>query len=147
MLDLWQQVRLEAMGTRHALSLAAYEYTFNQLAPTGSAVRPRWLAEIEPDPLNPEYLHSNPPLYYVIPGRQIPRSTHTINVVVPGISNFRKRFGGAEFLLYSVGGDGANNVAIEVQNTVEDVPGADYLIWPPLLSLVREDLMNLGQLQ
>ena len=43
LLDDWQQIRLEAMGTRHALALAAYTYAQNQHAPSASSVRPRWL--------------------------------------------------------------------------------------------------------
>ena len=147
LLDLWQQVRLEAIGTRHALALAGYEYVFNQLAPAPTSVRPRWLVDVEPDPLNPQYLRSNPGLAYIIPGRHTNNPVHEINVVIEGYSNFQKRFRNDEFLLYSVGGDGANNMATEIQNTVEDVPGADYLIWPPVLSLLRENLQTSGQLR
>ncbi len=147
LLDLWQQVRLEAIGTRHALALAGYEYAFNQLAPAPTSVRPRWLVDVEPDPLNPQYLRSNPGLAYIIPGRHTNNPVHEINVVIEGYSNFQKRFRDDEFLLYSVGGDGANNMATEIQNTVEDVPGADYLIWPPVLSLLRENLQTSGQLR
>lgn len=147
LLGLWQQVRLEAIGTRHALALAGYEYAFNQIAPTASSIRPRWIVDIEPDPLNSEYLRSNPSLQYVVPGRQTPRETHTVNIVLEGESNFSKRFRGDEFLLFSVGGDSQSNVAVEVQNTPENVPGADYLIWPPILSLLRENLQANGQLR
>ncbi len=147
LLDLWQQVRLEAIGTRHALALAGYEYAFHQLAPAPSSVRPRWIVDVEPDPLNPQYLRSNPGLAYIIPGRHTNSPVHQVNVVIEGYSNFQKRFRDDEFLLYSVGGDGANNMATEIQNTVEDVPGADYLIWPPVLSLLRENLHTTGQLR
>ncbi len=147
MLDHWQQIRLESMGTRHALALAAYEYAQNQQAPSASSVRPRWLPKIEADPLNSEYLRSNPSLKYVIPGRHIRQSVHTVNLVFTGYANFRKRFTGDDFLLYSVGADSQDNVAVEIQNTPEFVPGADYLIWPPVLSLLRENRMTLGQLR
>lgn len=147
LLGHWQRVRLEAIGTRHALALAGYEYAFNQIAPTASSVRPRWIVEIEPDPLNSQYLRSNPSLQYIIPGRQTPEPTHTVNIVIEGEANFSKRFRDDEFLLFSVGGDSQSNVAVEVQNTPENIPGADYLIWPPVLSLMRENLQTIGQLR
>ena len=147
LLDDWQQIRLEAMGTRHALALAAYTYAQNQHAPSASSVRPRWLPVIEADPLSNQYLRSNPSLRYVIPGRQINVAMHRINLVFSSYANFGKNFTGDEFLLYSVGADSRDNVAVEVQNTPELVPGADYLIWPPTLSLLRENLMTMSQLQ
>lgn len=143
--DHWQQLRVEAVGTRHALALVGYSYRFNSFPPAASSVRPRWLAQIELDPLNADARQRGQSLRYILPGRDTPTDVHTVNVVVQGYPNFQKRLRDDTFILYSEGTDDADNLAREVQNTMDPVAGADYLLWPPLTSLLREELERTGQ--
>jgi hypothetical protein len=50
-------------------------------------------------------------------------------------------------VIYSVGSDNANNVVANVQNTPVVVRGADYMVWPPVLSLYRQHLTDLDLLK
>jgi hypothetical protein len=45
-------------------------------------------------------------------------------------------------ILYSVGSDNTRQQARRVQNTTQLVQGADYLIWPPVISLNRQYLRD-----
>jgi hypothetical protein len=51
------------------------------------------------------------------------------------------------FVLYSRGSDNAKNYAKKNQNTAAVVENADYLLWPPVLSLHRQRLLDLDQLK
>jgi len=61
--------------------------------------------------------------------------------------NFTAKVAQDQFVLYSVGVDGARNWAKRVQNTYENVPNSDYLIWPPVTSLYRQHLIESGKLK
>jgi hypothetical protein len=71
---------------------------------------------------------------------------HDMNIVTPN-ANFSRRIGEDQFVLYSVGGNGGKDWARQIQNTAENAAGADYLIWPPIVSLQRQHLIERGQLK
>ena len=129
-------------------------YANKTLAPTIASIRPKWLKQLDADPFNPNRARGNqPPLEFFVPIRDQPRGEreeakpHEVNVFVPGGANFLVRFKDDQFILYSVGRDGAKNWASRVQNTWELATGADYLIWPPVLSLYRQHLIDTGALK
>lgn len=144
--DLMQTLRTEVVGTRQSLALMAYSYRYGAFAPKISSVRPVWLVELAPDPLLTPDRGLRPPMEYFVPGRDTPGPTHTMNIVMGDGVNFSKNFDDSEFIVYSVGTDEQRNWATDVQNTMEVVFGADYLIWPPQISLVREELRRRGEL-
>lgn len=149
-----QALRTEIVGTRETLGLVGFWYANKTLAPTIASIRPKWLKQLDADPFNPNRARGNqPPLEFFVPIRDQPRGEreeakpHEVNVFVPGGANFLVRFKDDQFILYSVGRDGAKNWASRVQNTWELATGADYLIWPPVLSLYRQHLIDTGALK
>ena len=126
----------------------------SQVPPAITSVRPRWVKSFEADPFNPSRARGElPPLQYFVPIRDQtfgPREEpkpHAVSVFMPDQANFDLKFKQDQFLIYSVGSDGAKNFASKVQNTSSRVLGADYLIWPPIKSLYRQYLMDKGQLK
>lgn len=146
--DLRRQVRLEVLGTRHALSMVGISYASGMLQrDADAAAGRRWVTAEEDDPYNPTGRDrgANPRLQYILPGVTTGSgSTHVMSIVVPGRRNFSRNFDNRDFILYSVGRDGAANGATRIQNTVELVVDSDYLIWPPVLSLIRQNEIDQG---
>lgn len=153
--DLRQVVWAEAVGTRHALALYCAKLDGGQWPPTLASVRPIWIAQLEADPFNPRRERgAKPPLEYFVPirdtksqfgEREDPRP-HEMSIVTPE-SNFSRRIGEDQCVLYSVGGNGGKDWARRIQNSSSNVANADYLIWPPVLSLQRQHLVESGQLK
>ncbi len=143
-----QRLRVEAAGTRTALAVVAYVSSRGAFPPSLSAVRPRYVKRLDVDPYNPNRLGgARPPMEYFVPNKINYRQTgpreaiqpHEMNVVT-GDRNFKLSIEDDQFVIYSVGRDGGKNIAAIVQNSDELAAGTDYLIWPPLLSLRRQDL-------
>jgi hypothetical protein len=162
MVDQRQIIRTEAGGTSHALAVVAYYYASKTFPVTKAAVRPSYIEKIPADPFNPpdERRQLYPNFEYFVPIRDTkdrfgPREDpkpHRANIVVPGGQAFDVPLGDDQFVLYSVGSDNAKNWADRVQNVARGaegrpVQGADYLIWPPVLSLYRRHLQDIGQLK
>jgi hypothetical protein len=153
--ELRQIVATEAMATRHALAVYCAKLDGGQWPPTLAAVRPIWITQLEADPFNPRRDRgAKPPLEYFVPirdtraqfgDREDPRP-HEMNIVTSE-GNFARRIGDDQFVLYSVGGNGGKDWARRVQNTHENVANADYLVWPPVLSLQRQHLVETGQIK
>jgi len=150
---LRQAARTEAVGTRQALAVGGYLVLNRSWPPTVESTRPRFVRAIEADPLNPDRAAGRTPaMEYFVPNgvnarplgpRDEPRP-HRIEVVNPRGTNFAAFVPGDNFVMYSVGADGARGWADQVQNTAA-AKGADYLIWPPLLTLERAYLKQVGQ--
>jgi hypothetical protein len=51
------------------------------------------------------------------------------------------------FALYSLGSDANDDFTRRVQNTAVVLRGADYLLFPPVLSLHRQNLIDRGDLK
>lgn len=149
MIELRQQLRAEAAGTRAALGIVGFFYQTRQLPPTLASIRPRWIPELEADPYNPDRgRERRPPLEYFVPVRDTAAQgggPHEMNVVAYD-SNFRLRLGQDQFVLYSVGPDRRKDWARFVSNDPGAVRG-DYLFWPPVISLLRIDLDQQGMLE
>jgi hypothetical protein len=152
---LRQALRAESVGTRHALGLFGFSLIGNSFPLDIAGIRPRFLKEIEMDPFNPNRKNgAKPPMAFFVPMRdtkdQFPGRTpepSELAVIAPNGENFTARLGQDQFVLYSVGADGARNWARRVQNTPDNVPNADYLIWPPVVSLYRLHLIEAGKIK
>lgn len=151
-----QRVMTEVVGTRTAIALRAYIEVHRQFPPVISALAPEYLPAIEADPYNPNRARgAQPPLEYFVPWtinhrvpgpRDVNLPPHQINIVLGSGHNFRRLIGKDRFVLYSVGPNGGDEKAVDVQNASEFNPG-DYLIWPPVLSLYRQYLSEQGQFE
>lgn len=154
---LRQEARVELVGTRMAMGIVGYFYETKNFPPHISSIRPKWVRQIDADPFNPARDRGQqPPLEYFVPmrdtrdqvgAREDPKP-HEMSVFVPGKGNFSVRMRDDQFVLYSVGVDGAKNWARKVTNTLDrSVKDADFLIWPPVHALYRQYLIDNNQLK
>lgn len=154
--DLRQVLRVELAGTRDAMGLVGF-YAANRAYPLDlSAIRPRFVTELEADPFAaPGAGGRQPPLLFFVPIRDTrdrfpAKSTvppHEISVIVADAPNVAISLRDDQFVLYSVGADGSKQWADEAQNTPDAPAGRDYLLWPPVLSIVRDSLVQSGDLK
>jgi hypothetical protein len=153
-----QIVRVEAAGTRAGLGVVGATYARQSFPPQLSAIRPRWVPVLDDDPYNPTARDINPPqpqpLEYFVPMRDTPRNArgepepYVMDVVTTDPAHpLTLRMTDDTFVIYSWGSDNAKNFARRTQNTHEVVQGADYLLWPPVWSLQRKNLRDLGRLK
>ncbi|MBK7404998.1 MAG: hypothetical protein IPJ41_10280 [Phycisphaerales bacterium] len=150
------ELTVELAGTRDSMGLVGF-YAENRAYPLDlSAIRPRFVTELEGDPFAaPGAGGRQPPLIFFVPIRDTkdrfpPRATippHEISVIVADAPNVAIALRDDQFVLYSVGADGSKQWADEAQNTTDAPAGRDYLLWPPVLSIVRETLVQSGDLK
>ncbi|HZW09437.1 MAG TPA: hypothetical protein VFF69_05995 [Phycisphaerales bacterium] len=146
-------LRVETVGSRGALGLVGFYYETHAYPLDLSAIRPRYVRELEGDPFaQPSQGGRRPPLTFFVPirdtkdrfsDRQTP-PPHEISVLTPDAPNVMISLRDDQFVLYSVGPDGARQWAEEVQNTADAPAGRDYLLWPPVMSIVRDSLAQSG---
>lgn len=135
---------VEASGTR--MSLAAYAFILAQRRqpPDLASTRPAIIDTNDIDPMDPGRKRF---LGYVIPptGKdlQIVVFPEFLGVRTP---SFQVLVPSTSYIVYSVGPDGVDNQGRRFTQTVPDDKG-DYLIWPPVLSLSRQNLMDSGSLK
>lgn len=151
-----ERVLTEIVGTRTALAIAAYVKANRRFPPLISSLVPEYLAELEADPYNPNRSRgAKPPLEYFVPWtindrtpteRDINPPPHEMNIIIGGGFNFQRRVGKDQFILYSVGPNGGNEKAQNIENSSK-LNAGDYLLWPPVLSLHRQYLRDQGQFQ
>lgn len=148
-----QILRTELLGTQNALGLVAFNTQNGRYPLDLSGIRPRYIKDVGIDPFNPSVAEGRqPPLVFFVPVRDTAdrftgRPTtppHEISILVEDAPNVSVLLREDQFVLYSVGADGAGQWADEVQNSADAPPGRDYLIWPPELSVVRDTLINSG---
>lgn len=146
----------ESRGTRHALGVMAFARDTGNLPTSLAATRPRYVPRLDDDPLNrTRFTGGEPPLEYFVPIRDTARGRdardqgqpHEVVIINPDGTDVAFRLREDQFVLYSVGSDGQKNWAEEVQNTMDAPSGRDYLFWPPVLSLLRQDLIDTGRLR
>jgi hypothetical protein len=147
-------LRVENIGSRDALGLVGFYYETRAYPLDLSAIRPRYVRELEGDPFAPPAQGGRrPPLAFFVPirdtrdrfsERQTP-PPHEMSILVPDAPNFSISLRDDQFVLYSVGADGAKQWADEVQNSADAPPGRDYLLWPPVMSIVRDSLVQSGR--
>jgi hypothetical protein len=147
-----QVLRAHYVGARSALALVAFNKANRTLAPQIESVTPKFIKAVEADPFNPDRAAGRrPPLEYFVPirdqvfGAKEDKRPHTLSVFTPdpGV-NFKIDLGQDQFVLYSRGPDGAKNWATTVtMQPARAFPG-DMLLWPPVVSLSRQELVRTG---
>jgi hypothetical protein len=151
---LRQVLRTELTGTRDALGLAAFHEVNGSYPLDLSGIRPTFVEQIGIDPFDPAVADGrSPPLRFFVPVRDtadrfrgrtvVP--PHEISILVQYAPNASILLREDQFVLYSVGADGAAGWADEVQNSPDAPAGRDYLLWPPVLSVVRDTLVQAGR--
>lgn len=151
-----QLVKLELGGTRSSLAALAFTYRNGTFPPTLASPRPLFTHEVDVDFFNTGAgdTFTKPSFNYIRPGLDGGKDkekgvTSVIVAQVPDTENatFSLTFKNESMVIYSVGSDNANNVVANVQNTPVVVRGADYMVWPPVLSLYRQHLTDLDLLK
>jgi hypothetical protein len=144
-------LQTEVAGTRMALSIYGFYRQNNAFPPDISAIRPRYVPVVDIDPYSP----AKKPLGYFVPirddvPRQDPRRNPQpwlIKCYPPKPYNtFEIPLRADTFVLFSVGPDGVSVNAKDATQYDPELEG-DYLLWPPMLSLGRQDLLDRGQLK
>ena len=146
--DLRQVVAVESVGVRTSLGLLGYFYSNKAFARVVTSASPAWL-EKEGDPFNAEGRDRSgfQPLQYFRPITETNGVPHNMTVVPGTGENFVAPLKDDVWVLYSVGSDNQANYAKVVQNTSQRVTAADYIIWPPMASLIRKNLKDTGRLK
>jgi hypothetical protein len=150
-----QILRTQIVGTRCALGMVAFYYRSKDFPQRLEAIRPTFVKVIEADPFNPDRAGGKqPPLEYFVPVRDQTFGTredpkpHEMNVLPRGGGlNFQVKVDRDQFILYSVGPDGRKDWAKDVSGEPTAKAVGDLLIWPPITSLMRQRLMETGQLK
>jgi hypothetical protein len=138
-----QAAETEIVGARTALACVGVYVTTNNQPNLITAIRPRWVKSIDADPFSSD--RAKPPLQYFVP--RTPFEAAVVERTPRGKQNFSVPITGDSFVLYSHGSDNADAKARRIENTWEVVRGADYLIWPPALSVFRQHLLDSGELE
>ncbi|MBL8758072.1 MAG: hypothetical protein JNK35_06545 [Phycisphaerae bacterium] len=149
--ELRIRLRVELGGTRVALALNGFCIGQKGNFPRDiTAVRPAFVPSIDLDPLNRT---EGSPYKFFVPVRDAiqdpnnPTVDHTLNVIPGGnFPSFSRRLNEEYFVLYSAGPDGDLDGARRLTQMAEE-DKADYLIWPPVMGLLREKLVADGALK
>lgn len=146
------------VGTRCALGLVAFHHRNRGFPKALAGIRPQYVKDLGVDPFSAtgRDLGTGAPLEFFVPIRDTrerfgPRQTptpHEINVFTPGGEfNFKAKVDQDQFVLYSVGPNGRKEWAENATGTpVRDSIG-DLLLWPPVMSLYREEQQRTGRLK
>ncbi|PHQ82113.1 MAG: hypothetical protein COB69_02730 [Phycisphaera sp.] len=142
---LRRELDAELVGTRVALAVRALIIEAGSMPSSLALVRPRYVSDLGVDPYNPDRRASNmPAMKFFVPVRDTVRNQlHTMNVVPANRTNFSVRLDNEQFVLYSLGGNEFDDRATIVSDSGLEQAG-DYLIWPPVLGLLREYLQDTG---
>lgn len=148
---LRDELRVEVTGTRTALGLNGFWLQTRTFPADIAALRPAFLPARDNDPFDPS---SSQWLTMVVPGRGTGgargEGRHSM-VVFPLLvgrtyPEFQVSVLDDSFVLYSFGPDAVRNGMRRATQLVNDREG-DYLVWPPMLSLVRQNQMEKGRLK
>jgi len=152
-----QVFRTEIVGTRSVLAVMGYARQTKGFPPQMSSARGReWIQSFEADPFNPNRAAgAQPPMRYFVPmrdtkdqfGKNEEPQPHPVTIITQQGENFKLTLAQDVFIIYSMGSDYRADWARLVQNTAKPAAGADYLIWPPVISLYRQHLMDSGELK
>lgn len=145
-------LRAEVAGTRMALAIYGYTRQQNEtFPPLLSSIRPAFVSAIDNDP----YSTSRQPLGYFVPIRdRIPKQDPRMDPIPLMVHIYPTRsyksfvipLRDDTFVLYSVGPDDASVLAKDVTQEDPELEG-DYLLWPPVISLIRQSMIDAGELK
>lgn len=137
-------LQAEIAATRTALGLAGFVLLNKTFPPSISAIRPALINQLDSDPFERD--KRIPEMF--IPGRRANDTTKTHDISIfpgGGQPNFSVTVSDDTFVVYLVGPDGSPNGARRATQMVDD-PRGDYLVWPPVLSLLRAHLSDTNKL-
>ena len=142
---LRRELDAELVGTRVALAVRALIIEAGGMPSSLALVRPRYVSDLGVDPYNPNRRAGNmPEMKFFVPVRDtVQNQLHTMSVVPANRTNFSVRLDDEQFVLYSLGGNEFDDRATVVSDSGLEQAG-DYLIWPPVLGLLREYLDDTG---
>lgn len=142
---LRRELETELVGTRVALAVRALVIRTGTMPTSLALTRPVYIDELGSDPYNANRRAGNQPeLQYFVPVRDtVGSELHSMNVIPAERTNFRVALGDEQFVVYSVGGNEFDDRAVIVSDSGLERTG-DYLIWPPVLGLLREHLQITG---
>ncbi len=145
LLVLRRELDAELVGTRVTLAIRAMRIQTGNLPSSLALVRPVYIEDLGIDPYNPQRSAGNKPeLKFFVPIRDtVGSDLHQMNVIPEERTNFRVAIGDEDFVLYSLGGNEFDDRAVIVSDSGLESTG-DYLIWPPVLGLLREYLEDTG---
>jgi len=137
-------LNVEASGTRMGLAAYAFMLAQRNIPPTLAATRPSIIPEVDLDSTDPakrKFIHYSPS-----PTGQ--DFTVTVFPELLGVRTpqFEVTIPGDQFFISAAGPDGLLNNNSRFTQTMADERG-DYLLWPPVLSLVRQNLTERGGLK
>jgi hypothetical protein len=145
-------LRTELAGTRMSLAVYGYWREHNaSFPPDISAIRPAYVREVDSDP----YATTRRPISFFVPIRDnIPRQDPRKDPVPWMVhcyppkpyDSFVIPLRDDTFVLYSVGPDDTSVNAKDATQQDPELEG-DYLLWPPMLSLIRQHLIDKGELK
>ncbi|MCA9273144.1 MAG: hypothetical protein KDA31_08870 [Phycisphaerales bacterium] len=140
-----RELETELVGTRVALAIRALSKEAGGMPSSLALARPRYIDDLGVDPYNPSRAANNrPELRFFVPERDtVGGRLHQMNVIPSGRTNFSVRLGSEQFVLYSLGGNEFDDRAEIVSDSGLELTG-DYLIWPPVLSILRDYLEQTG---
>ncbi|MBZ0173571.1 MAG: hypothetical protein K8E66_14405 [Phycisphaerales bacterium] len=144
---------LERVATRQALGLLGHYYVVGAFATKMDVIRPRWVDQLEADPLNSNRDRGRrSPMRYFRPvtdvylaNERAEPQPHTMQVFPGDGTNFEVVLREDQFLVYSTGKNGIDDHGTRMSRDPEALVG-DYLVWPPVLSLHRTHLRQIGEL-
>lgn len=163
-LMLRNQLRVEAAGTRASLATYGYFLARGDFPRDINASVPQMIRGMDRDPFN----RQADKLGFFVPVRDFsaaldnlrvadtlkdkrevdPNAPHKVRVFPSMLGNtypnFEVPLRSDTFVLYSSGPDGLGNSMLLATQMVED-PKGDYLIWPPVISLLRKNLQDQGK--
>lgn len=148
-----QSLRAQLVGTRTSLALVGFQIRSRNLAPDVPIVRPTFLKRIEDDAFNDDRAKGRvPPLQFFVPVRDFGRGAPskdpvTLTLALSSGGTVSRTYEAKEFVLYSIGPDKVRGYAQSSHDRAEPGQGGDLLLWPPALSLEREDLLGAGKLK
>lgn len=142
------ELRAELVSTRMSLAMYAFFRTQRSFPRDVTAVRPAFIARMDPDPFslegkNPEFFV---PIRDALKRPNEDPKPHVLQVLlVPGQPGFEVSLKDDQFVMFLIGPDRVNNNGRKATQMVEDRTG-DFIAWPPVLSLQRQYLKDTGRL-
>ncbi|MGE3109877.1 MAG: hypothetical protein AB7G11_08175 [Phycisphaerales bacterium] len=142
-------LRAEISGTRVSLGIYGYYIQTNGSWPRDiTSIRPEFMSVVDLDPYNARKRNR---LDFFVPTRERPphgprgeEIPFELRVWPVGRPNFSIRLRSDQFVLYSVGPNDQNDLGTDATQGDTSADG-DYLMWPPVISLVRKYLQDQGQ--
>ncbi|MBX3358015.1 MAG: hypothetical protein KF745_06260 [Phycisphaeraceae bacterium] len=147
LLNLRKDLRVQLEGSRQALAMYAYFIKNGTFPAILTGIRPVYIPDLAKDPFDPQGRN----FQFFVPSRDLAggRKIHEMTVFVgKKYKPFAVKLGEGEFVLYSVGPDGDRGWAKDATGgAASELTTGDYVIWPPDLSLLRQHLIQEGQLK